>query len=285
MAKTIGNPLTWTVQNARHTGAHFSASLGTVGSEGNWAMPEIRKLEFSDLTGALGAGFEDFAAARADVIFIALIYPIAGLLLVTLGLSMDLLPLVVPLILGFALLGPVAAIGVYEMSRRREAGDNPDWLDAFGVIRSPSIGAIVVLGGYLAGLFIAWIVAANMIYALTLGPEPPTSLMQFVRDVFTTGAGWAMILFGTLTGGLFAFAALATSLVSFPLLLDRKVGLPVAVVTSYRVLRTSPVVTLSWGAIVGALLALGSVPMLLGLIVVVPVLGHATWHLYRRAVI
>jgi uncharacterized membrane protein len=171
------------------------------------------------------------------------------------------------------------------MSRRREAGDNPDWLDAFGVIRSPSLGAIVVLGGYLAALFIAWIVAANMIYALTLGPEPPTSIMQFVQDVFTTGAGWVMILLGTVTGGLFAFAALATSLVSFPLLLDRRVGLPVAVVTSYRVLRSSPVVTLSWGAIVGALLALGSIPMLMGLIVVVPVLGHATWHLYRRAVI
>ena len=285
MAKTIGNPLSWTAHSMRETGSHMGASIGRLGGDGDTTTPQVRPLSLSDLTEALRAGFEDFAAARADVVFIALIYPLAGLVMITMGLSMDLAPLVVPMILGFALLGPVAAVGLYEISRLREAGENPDWLDAFGVIRSKSFGAITVLGLYLAALFIGWMIAAQAVYDLTLGPAPPETILGFISDVFTTQAGWMMVIFGTLTGGVFALVALATSLVSFPLLLDRQVGLPIAVVTSFRVLKASPVATLTWGVIVGGLLALGSIPILLGLIVVLPVLGHATWHLYRRAVV
>jgi uncharacterized membrane protein len=265
------------------TGSHLSASINKIGSTDH-SVPDIRSLTFTDLINALRAGLADFAAARADVIFIALIYPLAGLIMITMGVSMDLLPLVVPMITGFAILGPVAAVGLYEISRLREAGENPDWVDAFGVIRSPSFLSILVLGFYLAALFVIWIMTAQGIYVRTLGPEPPASLVAFLSDTFTTPAGRSMIMIGTGVGAIFAFSALATSLVSFPLLLDRKVGLPVAVVTSIRVFRKSPVTTLIWGAIVGTMLTLGSLPLLLGLIVVLPVLGHATWHLYRKAV-
>ena len=285
MAKTIGNPLSWSAHAVRDTSSHMGKSIERMGSDTEDTMPEVRQLQMADLTGALRAGFQDFSAARADVVFIAVIYPLAGLVMITMGLSMDLLPLIVPMILGFALLGPVAAVGLYEISRLREAGENPDWLDAFGVLRSPAFGAIIALGLALGALFIAWMIAAQTVYNLTLGPEPPTSISGFIGDTLTTFPGWMMILFGSVAGGLFALIALATSLVSFPLLLDRQVGLPVAVVTSYRVLRASPAVTISWGLIVGGLLALGSIPVLLGLIVVLPVLGHATWHLYRRAVV
>ncbi|MBE1285640.1 MAG: DUF2189 domain-containing protein [Rhodobacteraceae bacterium] len=285
MAKTIGNPLSWTAHSMRDTGSHMGASIRKLGSEGKTDVPQVNRLELSDLSDALRLGFEDFAAARADVIFIALIYPLAGLIMITLGVSMDLLPLIVPMITGFAILGPVAAVGLYEISRLREAGDNPDWLDAFGVIRSPAFGSIFVLGVYLAALFIAWLMTAQAIYAQTMGPEPPLSVTGFITDIFTTNAGWSMITIGSVVGGIFALAALATSFVSFPLLLDRQVGLPVAVVTSFRVLKTSPMVTICWGLIVGGLLMLGSIPILLGLIVILPVLGHATWHLYRRAVV
>jgi uncharacterized membrane protein len=285
MARTIGNPLSWAAHTVRDTGSHMGKSIERMGSKTEETLPQVRQLRMTDLTGALRAGFEDFSAARADVVFIAVIYPLAGLIMISVGLSMDLLPLIVPMILGFALLGPVAAVGLYEISRLREAGENPDWLDAFGVLRSPAFGGIVALGLALAALFIAWMIAAQTVYNLTLGPEPPASISGFISDTLTTSAGWMMILYGSVAGAVFALAALATSLVSFPLLLDRQVGLPVAVVTSYRVLKASPMVTISWGLMVGALLALGSVPVLLGLIVVLPVLGHATWHLYRRAVI
>ncbi len=284
MAKTIGNPLSWLLQGAETTGTHLGRTVEELGSTGVHSLPEVNRLTFSDLGYALRRGFEDFAACRSDAMFLVLIYPVIGVLLIAMGLSLNLLPLIVPVILGFALVGPVAAVGLYEMSARREAGLEPRWIDALAVVRSPAFGAIVVLGLYLAALFILWLVAADMIYSRTLGPEPPASIASFANAVLTTREGWIMAIGGGLVGAGFALAALAMSLVSFPLLLDRHVGLPVAVATSMRVLRRNPVVCLAWGILVGTALAIGAIPLLTGLIVVVPVLGHATWHLYRRAV-
>ena len=180
--------------------------------------------------------------------------------------------------------GPLAAVGLNEMSRRREQGISVTWVDAFGVLRSPAIGAIALLGLLLAEIFLLWLLAAQAIYDLTLGPEPPASLGMFVRDVFTTGAGWALIVVGIGVGFLFAVAVLAISVVSFPMLLDRNVGLDTAVGTSIRAVVANPRTMAIWGLIVAVGLVIGSVPFLLGLAVVLPVLGHATWHLYRRVV-
>ncbi|OBY24756.1 DUF2189 domain-containing protein [Leisingera sp. JC1] len=284
MAKTIGNPLSWLLQGAETTSHHVGQTVGEMRSTGARAMPEARKLSMDDIIHSLAAGLEDFAACRSDAMFLVLFYPIIGIALIVMSLSMNLLPLIVPMIMGFAILGPVAAVGLYEMSSRREAGMETRWMDAFAVIRSPSFGAILVLGLYLAALFIIWLVAADMIYSRTLGPEPPASVMGFIGDVLTTREGWIMSISGGILGAVFAFAALAMSLVSFPLLMDRHVGLPVAVATSIKVLRKNPMVCMAWGVIVGVSLIVGSIPFLAGLIIVVPVLGHATWHLYRRAV-
>ncbi|UWQ42066.1 DUF2189 domain-containing protein [Leisingera aquaemixtae] len=284
MAKTIGNPLSWLLQGAETTGHHISETVGEMGSEGVRDLPQARDLSMDDIIHSLAAGLEDFAACRSDAMFLVLFYPLIGIALIVMSLSMNLLPLIVPMIMGFAILGPVAAIGLYEMSKRREEGLEPRWVDAFSVIRSPSFGAILVLGLYLAALFVIWLVAADMIYSRTLGPEPPASIASFATDVLTTRAGWIMAIAGGAVGAVFAFAALAMSIVSFPLLLDRHVGLPVAVATSIRVMRKNPVVCMTWGALVGSALVIGAIPFLAGLIIVVPVLGHATWHLYRRAV-
>jgi uncharacterized membrane protein len=247
-------------------------------------LPAVRRIEVADLREVLARGVEDFGAYRTDVIFICIIYPLAGLILARVAAGYDMLPLVFPLASGFALVGPVAAVGLYEMSRRREQGADITWLDAFGVLKAPAFGAILVLGLVLLAIFLLWLAAAWAIYHATLGPEPPASVGSFVRDVFTTGAGWTLIIVGNLVGFLFAVLVLTISVVSFPLLLDRDVGLYTAVATSILAVVTNPVPMAVWGLIVAGGLVLGSLPALLGLIFVMPVLGHATWHLHRKVV-
>ena len=172
-----------------------------------------------------------------------------------------------------------------RLSRRREAGLEVSAVDAFEVVRSPSIGAIVALGLLLTTIFVVWMATANAIYTSYFGYGSPASISQFVHDLFFTRAGWNLILVGNGIGLLFAIAAFLVSAVSFPLLLDREVGAAVAMLTSMRVIVQNPLTMALWGLIAVALLVIGMIPLFLGLAVVLPVLGHATWHLYRKAVV
>ncbi len=278
----IRNPLEWSWDQLRHTG-RAAESVGRA-REYRHARPEVRRIGIADLKDALVRGFSDFGAYRTDVIFLCLFYPLAGLILARVTFGQDMLPMLFPLASGFALLGPVAAVGLYEMSRRRERGLPTNWADAFKVLGSPSFGAIAVLGLLLMTIFVLWLVAAWIIYQVTLGPELPASLSAFVKDVFTTNDGWAMIGLGVGVGFLFAALVLTISVVSFPMLLDRDVGLITAVRTSIRAAAANPGAMATWGMIVAGSLVIGSIPLFLGLIIVVPVLGHATWHLYRKLV-
>ena len=248
------------------------------------APPAVRRIGLGDLWNALARGLADFEANRTDVIFLCVIYPVIGLVLARLASGHGLLPLLFPLASGFALIGPFAAVGLNEISRRREQGSDVRWVDAFGVLRAPSIGSIMLLGLMLIALFLLWLVVAQIIYVVTLGPLPPASVASFLSDVFTTQAGWTMIVVGIGVGFLFALLALAISVVSFPLLLDRNVGIGIAVSTSVRAVAANPGVMALWGLIVACGLVLGSLPLFVGLVVVLPVLGHATWHLYRNVV-
>jgi uncharacterized membrane protein len=182
------------------------------------------------------------------------------------------------------LVGPAAAVGVYEISRRHEQGHAVAWRDAFGFVRSRSFGAVLGLGLILVAIFLVWLGVAQVIYDLTLGPEAPASIGAFIDAVLTTPAGWAMIVAGVGVGFLFALLVLLIGVVSFPLLLDREVGIGTAMATSARAVATNPGPMAVWGLIVAAGLVLGTIPLLLGLIFVMPVLGHATWHLYRKLV-
>jgi uncharacterized membrane protein len=281
----IRNPVEWSLDQLKSAGTGIEALFTARGErEVLQAPPAIRRIDASDIREALAKGFDDFAAFRDDVALICVIYPVVGLILARVASGYALLPLLFPMASGFALVGPFAAIVLYEMSRRREAGHEISWADGFQVFRSPAIGAILALGLMLVALFLLWLGAAWAVFALTLGPESPASIMGFARDVLTTARGWAMIGIGIGVGFLFAVLAMSISVVSFPLLLDREVRLSTAVRTSVRAVAANPTGMALWGLAVAAGLVLGSIPVFIGLIVVMPVLGHATWHLYRKVV-
>jgi len=284
---TIKNPVEWSgaqLGAAGHALGALGRSLHHIQDTIHSPAPAVRRIGIADLRIALAEGFADFEAYRSDVLFLGVIYAVAGLVLARFAFGMDLLPLLFPLASGFALVGPLAAIGLYELSRRREQGAQVSWINAFDVFRAPAIGAIAVLGTGLVAIFLLWILAAWAIFQNTLGPVVPAGIGDFFNTVFTTPAGHRMMFIGVGVGFLFAVFAMAVSVISFPLLLDRDVGLDTAVKTSVRAVLVNPVPMAIWGAIVAAGLVLGSIPALIGLVLVVPILGHATWHLYRRTV-
>lgn len=252
---------------------------------GTLAEPRIRRIAIRDLFDALAQGLADFNEKPSHLMFLALVYPLVALILARLTFGYDVLPLLFPLAAGFALVGPVAAIGLYELSRRRERGLDLHWRDAFGVLRSPSLGAIIQLALILTAIFLLWLIVAYGIYRALFGDMQPASVSAFAEQIFYTRQGWMLIIVGNMAGFLFALTVLTISVVSFPLLLDRNVGAGTAMATSIRAVADNPGPMLLWGAIVATGLVIGSLPFFVGLCVVLPVLGHATWHLYRRVVI
>src|SRR5437764_10972350 len=244
----------------------------------------IRKIGLSDLSDALRLGWEDFKAVPSHAIILCVIYPVLGLVLARTVHGHSVLPLLFPLAAGFALLGPFAALGLYELSSRRERGESATAWDAVEVLLSRSFGAMLGLGVLLFALFVTWVATAQAIYVAAFGYEGVTGISEFANRVLTTPQGWWLIVVGCGTGFLFALVALCISVVSFPLMLDRHAGAADAMVTSMQAVARNPVPMLAWGLIVAVLLVIGSLPFFLGLAVVIPLLGHATWHLYRKVI-
>ena len=244
----------------------------------------VRKIGFSDLRDALRLGWEDFKAIPTHAVVLCVIYPVLGFVMFRMVLGHSMLPLLFPLAAGFTLIGPFAALGLYELSRRRERGEDAGAWHVLDVLRAPSFGAILELGGLLLILFLAWIAAADGIYVATFGYAAAASIPNFVTRVLTTPEGWTLIIVGCGVGFLFALVVLCVSVISFPLILDRHATAIDAIRTSLQVVMKNPVVMAAWGMTVAVLLAAGSLPLFVGLAVVLPVLGHATWHLYRKVV-
>ena len=285
--RTIRNPVEWTGDQGVHA-AHGIAATGRALNHAvetlNSPAPSVNKIEVGDLREVLAKGFSDAGAYRSDVFFLVVAYPLLSLFMAWVAFGLNMLPLLFPLASGFAIVGPAAAVGLYEMSRRREQGLDVSWRNAFDVIHRPAIGGILMLGVLLTGIFLAWLAVAWIIFQSTMGPELPTDPSLFLQQVLSTDGGHMMMLEGIGAGFLFALLAMTISVVSFPLMVDRDTGLDTAIRTSFRAVAANPGPMAAWGLTVAVGLVLGSIPLFVGLIIAIPVLGHSTWHLYRKLV-
>src|SRR6201988_2167942 len=225
----------------------------------------VRKIGLSDLGDALRLGWEDFNAIPTHAVVLCVIYPIIGFVVFRLVLGHSLLPLLFPLAAGFTLIGPFAALGLYELSRKRERGEEAAAWHVMDVLRAPSFGAILELGVFLLVLFGIWIATADAIYVATFGHAPAASIPDFAQRVLTTPEGWTLIIVGCGVGFLFAVVALCVSVVSFPLMLDRHATAIDAIRTSLRAVMMNPIEMAVWGLIVAVLLVVGSLPFFVGL--------------------
>lgn len=256
----------------------------TVETKAGAATPEITALEISDLREALVLGWRDFRAAPVFGLFFAAVYVAGGWLIWWAMTSQGQIWWTIIAGAGFPILGPFIACGFYEVSRRIEAGAPLGWGAILGVIGAqrdrqiPSMAVVVVV------FFLFWNFLGHMIFALFLGRSAMTNISSSL-EVFATPEGLGMLVLGTAVGAVFAGVLFALTVVSLPLLLDREVDFITAMITSTSVVLHNPKVMLAWGALVAALLFSGMALGFVGLFVVLPLLGHATWHLYRRAVV
>jgi uncharacterized membrane protein len=284
---TIRNPIEWSgaqLVSAAHAAEAVGRSVDHMRDTAHSPAPAIRRITNADVWQALRKGFADFQAYRSDVIFLCVTYAVVGLVMARIAFGTDLLPLLFPLASGFAIVGPLAAVGLYEMSRQRERGAVVGWANVFDILKAPAIGGIAALGLILIAVFLVWLVAAWAIFDATMGPTMPAAPAQFFHDLLFTAPGRTMIALGMGVGFVFALLAMMLSVVSFPLLVDRDAGLDTAIATSFRAVLANPGPMALWGLIVAAVLLAGSALVFVGLTVAVPVLGHATWHLYRKLI-
>ena len=237
--------------------------------------PVVCQITIAGVWGALQQGLRDFSRRPSHYGFVVLIYPVIGMALFTWASGGNAVQLLFPMVPGFALLGPFAAIGLYEMSRRLEKNLDTSWKYAFGVFKSPAMPAIAVLAVMLLGLFLLWIATAQSLYWWLYADLPPASILDFIKDAISTRRGLILIVIGNGVGFCFALIALCTTVVAFPLLLDRDVGVFCAIHASISAVKLNPVPMLFWGAIVASSLFLGMLLAMAGLIVILPVLGHA----------
>ena len=244
----------------------------------------VRHINDDDLRIALRQGLDDFLDLRGDLFFAGLIYTLIGVAAVAMTTNMPLLPFFYPVVAGVGLLGPLAAVGFYELAKRREAGQEVHWFNFLDVRKRPSVDDMGMVAGLLIVIFALWLVAAGALYAALFGWSTPTDFIGFFRDVLTTVNGWLLIVAGAIVGAIFGWIVLAISVVSLPMLVDCNVSASDAVSASWRAAHANKGEMIRWGLTVIGLLVLGSIPMFVGLALVLPWLGYATWHLYTRLV-
>ncbi len=245
--------------------------------------PAIAAITFSDIGEALAAGARDFRAAPLFGLFFGGVFAVGGLLIVAAALQRDMLYAVYPLAAGFVLIGPFAAVGLYEVSRRRETGEPLAWSAVLGVVFMQSRRELGWMAFVTLFVFIMWMYQVRLLIALFFGLRG-LSPHDFLPTLFGTPEGWLFLLVGHAVGAVLALILFSLTVVSFPLLLEREVDFITAMITSVRAVATNPKPMLVWAAVVVGVLVIAVLPFFLGLFIALPVLGHTTWHLYRRLV-
>lgn len=246
--------------------------------------PVVRRIGVRDVSEALIAGIRDFQGAPLYGLIFGGAYAVGGMLVVLSVMAFGWPWLAYPLAAGFMLIAPFVATGLYEVSRRREAGAPLSLRDVFGVIWAQKGGELSWMAFVTLFVMIMWLYQVRLLLALFLGFQSFASVSDFIRVVLTTHEGLMFLLVGHVVGALLATILFSLTVVSFPLLLDREVDFVTAMITSARAVALNPFVMLGWAAVIVALTAVAFAPFFLGLVLVLPVLGHATWHLYRRLV-
>lgn len=245
--------------------------------------PAVVAITVDDISAALTDGLRDFRAAPTFGLLVGLVYALGGNLLFWLAASFDLVFLIYPLAAGFALVAPFAAVGIYELSRRTDKGESAGLLDLVGAVPAHARRELAYMALVTAFGLIVWIYAAGFTYALFFGLRPlPAD--DIVAMIVSTPRGIFFLIAGNLLGAVLATVVFSVSVVSYPMLLDRDVDFVTAMITSIRAVLAAPMVMLGWGIFIATMMLIAIVPMFLGLVVILPWLGHATWHLYRRAV-
>jgi uncharacterized membrane protein len=244
----------------------------------------VRKISDQDLRWSLRQGLDDFRAMRGDIFFAGLIYTVIGIAAVVVTTNRPLIPFFFPIVAGVGLLGPVAAVGFYELALRRERSEPVHWYNFLDVRKRPSVDDMGIVAGLLLAIFALWLIAAGVLYATLFGWSTPTDLFGFFGMIFTTVNGWLLIIAGAIVGAVFGWFVLAISVVSLPMLVDCDLSASEAVSTSWRAAHANKGEMIRWGLTVLGLLVLGSIPLFVGLAFVLPWLGYSTWHLYTRLV-
>ncbi|MBT1159020.1 DUF2189 domain-containing protein [Aminobacter anthyllidis] len=249
------------------------------------ALPEIRALTVDDIRQSLSKGAADFANCPIIGLVIALVFVVIGLAITTSLLVLHKPWLIYPFAIGFPLVGPFAAVGLYEVSRRLEAGQVPTPGEVLKVIWAQRRREVSWMAFVMLFVFWVWMYQIRLLMALILGRMSYATLDRFADLVLTTPEGWIFLGLGHVEGAALALVLFSITVISIPMLLDREVDFITAMLTSIRTVLASPLVMLGWGLVVTLMVLAACVPFFLGLLVALPVLGHATWHLYRRAVV
>lgn len=250
-----------------------------------YTMPGVNALTPADIRAALMEGLSDFARAPLFGLFFGGIFALSGIVIV-LALTLWNMPwMIYPVAIGFPLVGPFAAVGLYEVSRRLEAGRPLIWSEILSVVWAQRRRELSWMAFAMLFVFWVWMYQVRLLIALFLGRMSFATLDKFLTVVLTTPQGWLFLTVGHVVGAALALILFSITVISIPLLMEREVDFVTAMITSVRTVVASPVAMLSWGVVVTLCVILACLPFFLGLLVILPVLGHATWHLYRRAVV
>lgn len=245
---------------------------------------KIRKITVADLFSSLRQGIDDYNAKPYSFVLLIAFYVLFALLFTLFAFGSELRYLAFPMVAGLTFIGPLVAIAFFDMSRQRERGRMLAWRESFRFIHTSSFAPILALSMLMMLLYVAWLYMAELLYFSFFGSSLPVSVADFTDQLFSTRHGGGLIFYGNFVGFLFAFAAMALSIVAFPLTLDKPVTSFTAIQVSIRAFTSNAYVMAVWGVVVVAILALGTALFLIGLAIALPILGHATWHLYRKII-